>query len=1564
MESGGGNIWFYNTTYNPIGTYQFTIWAADTLGNWSELGPLQFIIYGSVPQLSLENVDPSSGYIETWYNFSVSYEDSCNFTPGRITVNITGIGVYDLAELDSLDTDYSDGKIYYHNMSGFTVGIYSFYFAANNTIGNWNVSNALQFTVQNRDLVLTSGQVDPPVGYIDDWYNFTVTYTDLDNHAPNRITVNITGVGVYDLAEVDLLDTDYSDGKLYFLNISGFVVGDYNFYFAANATLGSWIETAVMQLQVLNRAPQLTSDQVTPDSGYIDDGYHFSVTYSDLDNHAADIICVNISGLGTYSLDETDFMDTDYTDGKDYHINLSGLPMGTYNFHFAVNDTLGEWVQSSLLQFEVINRAPVLSMPQVDPSTGFAKDYFNFTVNYTDSDNHYPQVIYVNITNLGTFACQEVDSQDTDCTDGKKYYYNTTLSNGSYSFHFSASDSLGMWASDTPEIFGPNILQMFGILDIQDITEEYSDEITLYATLLDIQNDPISSENVSFFIDLNNDGTYDSGELIGYGNTQFDGTITVIFPMNIEQGTYNYSAIYMGSDDYQVENDEAQIEIIPKPATLTTLSAVADIGTTIYLNATLLDSDGDPIGNEPVLFYIDKSRNGFYEHSELIILVTTSASGLVSINYYVDLTPENYGIRARYIGSENYMVTEIEGILTVQSTGNNPPIIQNIVPNQIKSEDSLPWVLDLTPFEDDIEDYGPNLNWYLTGINVSLYTVTGMNSSNDLFTFIPVPNAYGSNKVVLWLVDSDGDKDSQILWVNITPVNDLPYFKPIPPDLFVHYDDPDIDSDDPTPWDYTYYVHDIETPKEDLIITTSEPATYSSEGWIEVDGLRATFHYPQDMVGKSVFITLTLSDDADFVQTIISVNVTSNWIPELVGKLPNIVIWENSTIYNVFDLDDYFTDKDHDSLYFSSGYSHIKVDINENNSVDITSFGEWTGSELVTFRAKDPVGAIAEDTITVTILPVNNGPEISDVPNLVVHYDYSYPFDLTPYIHDIDNLTSDLQVWTSESTDFITIQQDNNLGIIVNYPASMSGLSIPVTIYVSDGFEMDSYDITINVTDNFPPELVNTLPDVYFSEDTTLENAFILSDYFLDVDSVVLYYTEGTDFINVTINNDLSVNFRAPENWYGSEMVTFRATDSFGALAEDMIIVVVVPVNDAPIINSIPRQQMNVGDQWILDISQFLEDVDNDISELTISVESEAGEGYVTLVGTILIFQYPEGVKEDMVSITVSDSELEATRSFVVSIKGSEIIAPTLWDIIPWPWLFSILLIALGGAIILYRKSVGYQVYEAYLIHEKGLPIANVTQDEGYELEDVLVSGMFTAVQDFIGDTFSSKSPEDDWELDEMKFGENKILIERSKNLFLAVIFEGHGKKLRLKVKKLLGKINDKYAEIFEDWNGDMTELGGINPMIMNLISKKPAQRNRKKKNLVLIGPENKDDSGLYDAYKQKSNISETSIEMLEGFIGEINRTDLYECPVCGSDITADAQKCPICNTEFGDMEWMKEELSMTLNKLMDCPSCGAEVTEYSSICPECGIEFIRSDKLNESQKEQNHEEETGKDSH
>jgi hypothetical protein len=196
---------------------------------------------------------------------------------------------------------------------------------------------------------------------------------------------------------------------------------------------------------------------------------------------------------------------------------------------------------------------------------------------------------------------------------------------------------------------------------------------------------------------------------------------------------------------------------------------------------------------------------------------------------------------------------------------------------------------------------------------------------------------------------------------------------------------------------------------------------------------------------------------------------------------------------------------------------HIKI--NTNHSVDISAQSEWTGSELVTFRARDPIGALAEDTIVITVIPINDPPIIYGVPDFYIRFDHDYRFDLTPYIHDNDNSSEELKIKLSDP-EHIRLGISNNLVIILNYPIDFLGQSVVVRITVSDGLDSSFQEITIKVTEDFPPELISPLPDIVFLEDELYENALDLNNYFLDVDGDVLYYTYGNKYINITINEN------------------------------------------------------------------------------------------------------------------------------------------------------------------------------------------------------------------------------------------------------------------------------------------------------------------------------------------------------------------------------------------------------------------------------------------------------------
>ena len=771
--------------------------------------------------------------------------------------------------------------------------------------------------------------------------------------------------------------------------------------------------------------------------------------------------------------------------------------------------------------------------------------------------------------------------------------------------------------------------------------------------------------------------------------------------------------------------------------------------------------------------------------------------------------PGVYGVILT-VRDNDYLIDHTYVNITVV-TSSNIPQFQDTIPHQIKPEDSPPWTLNLSVYEPIATKMDVDFFWYLTGENTKLYTLTGENTSNSRFVFTPVPDAYGNDMVTIWLKSTENLTASQALWINITPVNDPPIISGLP-DLIVHYNDAYT-------FNYLSYVNDKETPREKLILDVFDGY---EEDYITIDGLNVTYDYPQKLVGEIIYVTITVSDGEDIAQDIITIQVTSDYVPKLVKALPDVWLFEGTTKYNVFDLDDYFMDPDSDAIFYSFGATHLDIKIKGNHSVDITSSSEWTGSELVTFRARDPMGALAEDLIVVTVIPVNDPPLIKNVPDFVIRYNHEYRFDLTPYVHDNDNETEELTLIPSD-IDHIRLDDLNNMVIIINYPIDFLGETLPVRLTVTDGLDYSFQVIMITVTDDYPPELLQPLPDVVFLEDMPLINGLNLDDYFLDIDGDALYYTTGQRFVNITINSDLSVDFRSPQNWFGSEIVNFRATDPTGALKEDSITVTVLPVNDPPLINVIPVQYGNESERWMLDLTPFVYDVDNNISDLIIEINSD----YVVVSGNELIFLGSREMPKT-IELTVSDGQFSDNELIEVHIKLDKAPASaTFWDLFInlLPFLILIILIVMIITGWIYRKKRQFTVEEVFLIHKGGTLINHLMRKSQANVDDVIFSGMFTAVQEFIKDTFSKDdgsgrdSDEEKWVLDELSLGENKIIIEQGENTYLAVIFNGPGSKpLRRLVGKILGTIETKYDDVLPFWEGDMRSVSGTKEILSALI--------------------------------------------------------------------------------------------------------------------------------------------------
>jgi hypothetical protein len=671
-------------------------------------------------------------------------------------------------------------------------------------------------------------------------------------------------------------------------------------------------------------------------------------------------------------------------------------------------------------------------------------------------------------------------------------------------------------------------------------------------------------------------------------------------------------------------------------------------------------------------------------------------------------------------------------------------------------------------------------------------------------------------------------------------VNDKPIIKNIP-NLVVHHNIP-------YRFNLTYYIEDVETPRDELIINAQDK--YGNQ-YVRIEGKEIVFEYPDTLKGETILTTITVSDGEDITEAIISVKISDDWPPILMKELPDIVIYEGTTLYDRFNLDDYFMDPDGDDLYYSYSESHVIIFIKGNNTVDIISRDEWTGEEIVIIRARDPYGGIVEDVIKITVLPINDPPVIAELPDIMVHFDMDYYFDMSYYISDIDNSPIELSISTSDP-EHIRISSDNHFAIILNYPKSMLGITTNVVITVFDGLLKATQNISVLVIPEYPPELIKKLPSISFNEDEMLVNYLDLDNHFLDYDNDSLYYTSGNVKIEISIDEHHRVTFSAVDNWSGTEKVIFRATDPIGALVEAPTLITVVPVNDPPVLAPIEKIIINETEIFELDLTEYIQDIDTNLSYLNIVVE----DPNVMVSGTSLVI-FGSVELPDEVNIYINDGELTTTGKLEIQVITEKDPSGPDESTIK---MFSVILVLIIIAILItimyvMRREQKFKIEEIFLIHNSGKLISHTFFKTHSRFDDEIFSGMFTAIQQFIEDSFSNELPdtrtklgmqkieqepeeEPSFKLNEFKVGDNQVIIEHGKYIFMAVVYTGRGARaLHRVINHTISAVEKKFGKHLEYWTGDMKPLSdlpgfleGQLPRFKPEMEKEKAEKNKAEK--------------------------------------------------------------------------------------------------------------------------------------
>lgn len=133
------------------------------------------------------------------------------------------------------------------------------------------------------------------------------------------------------------------------------------------------------------------------------------------------------------------------------------------------------------------------------------------------------------------------------------------------------------------------------------------------------------------------------------------------------------------------------------------------------------------------------------------------------------------------------------------------------------------------------------------------------------------------------------------------------------------------------------------------------------------------------------------------------------------------------------------------------------------------------------------------------------------------------------------------------------------------------------------------------------------------------------------------------------------------------------------------------------------------------------------------------------------------------------------------------------------------------------RDSLPFEIRELFLIQRgSGFLLAHNHLGTNEEGDRDLISGMLTAIGDFVRDSFGQESEAD--ELDEVQYGELRIIIQNGYAAYLAVVMRGiEPEGFRTTLRHFVSELHIQHATALRDYEGDPDSLPDLAPQLAQL---------------------------------------------------------------------------------------------------------------------------------------------------
>lgn len=135
-------------------------------------------------------------------------------------------------------------------------------------------------------------------------------------------------------------------------------------------------------------------------------------------------------------------------------------------------------------------------------------------------------------------------------------------------------------------------------------------------------------------------------------------------------------------------------------------------------------------------------------------------------------------------------------------------------------------------------------------------------------------------------------------------------------------------------------------------------------------------------------------------------------------------------------------------------------------------------------------------------------------------------------------------------------------------------------------------------------------------------------------------------------------------------------------------------------------------------------------------------------------------------------------------------------------------------------QAIPFHVREIFLIQrQSGLLLARYHAEEADDEEDDsdLISGMLTAIRDFVQDSFGREG--DDGELDAIQYGEQRIVIRGGTAVYLAIVLTGYEPTgTSVVLSEYISDLHVEHGIALKSYQGDPATLPTLEPSLTQLV--------------------------------------------------------------------------------------------------------------------------------------------------